>query len=59
MTEVTILLMQAGGLHKAKRQNIVQRKGTIKLLKDYLTIGNRSIDSYISPIRHCVVLFDF
>ena len=31
----------------------------IKLLKDELTIGNRSVDSYITIIRYCVVLFDF
>ena len=58
-TEVTILQLQAGGLHKAKRQKVIQREEKIKLLKDELTNGNRSIESYISAIRHCVVSFDF
>ena len=58
-TEVTILQLQAGGLHKAKRRKVIQREEKIKLLKDELTNGNRSIESYISAIRHCVVSFDF
>ena len=58
-TEVTILQLQAGGLHKAKRRKVIQREERIKLLKDELTNENRSIESYISAIRHCVVSFDF
>ena len=34
VTEVTILQLQAIGLHKAKRQKIIQREEKIKLLKD-------------------------
>ena len=37
-TEVIILQLQTRGLYKAKRQKIVQREETIKLLKDELTI---------------------
>ena len=58
-TEVTILQLQVGGLHKVKRQKVIQREEKIKLLKDELTNRNRSIESYISAIRHCVLSFDF
>ena len=54
-TKVTILQLQAGGLHKAKRQKVIQREEKIKLLKDELTNGNRNIESYISAIRHCFI----
>ena len=50
-TEVTILQLQAGGLHKAKRQKIVQREEKTKLLKDELNNnGNRSVNLYISAL---------
>ena len=54
-----ILQLQAGGLHKAKKQKIVQIEDKINLLKDELTNGNRIIASYISTIRHCAVSFNF
>ena len=57
-TEVTIVQLQTGELHKAKRQKIVKREEKIKLLKDELTNGNRTINLYISAIRHyCVIWF--
>ena len=46
-TEVTILQLHAGGLHKAKRRKVIQREEKIKLLKDELTNRNRTIESYI------------
>ena len=54
-TEATILQLQAGGLHKAKRRKVIQREVKIKLLKDELTNWNRNIESYISAIRHCLI----
>ena len=49
--------VQSLGVNKANRQKIVQRDDKMKLLKDEPTSGNRSIDLYISGIRHCVVSF--
>ena len=50
---------EAGGVRKAKRRKVVQREEKIKSLQHELTAGERTIDSYISAIRHCVVAFDF
>lgn len=58
-TEVTILQLQAGRLHKAKRRKTVQKEDKIRLLKDELTNGHRIVDSYISVTRHSVVSFVF
>ena len=58
-TEVTILQLQAGGLHKAKRRKVIQREEKIKLMKDELTNGNRSIESYISALFHLIFYNQF
>ena len=52
-TKVTIQQLEAGGVHKAKRRKVVQREEKIKSLQHELTAGERTIDSYISAIRHC------
>ena len=55
-TEVTIQQLEAGGVRKAKRRKVVQREEKIKSLQHELTTGERNIDSYISAIRHLLLL---
>ena len=38
---------------------MVQHEETIKRLTEELTNGSRSLDSFLSSIRHCVVSFDY
>ena len=54
-TEVTIQQLEAGGIRTAKRRKVVQWEEKIKSLQHELTAGERTIDSYISAVRHCVV----
>ena len=53
-TEVTIQQLEAGGIRKAKRRKVVQWEEKIKSIE--LTTGERNIDSYISAIRHLLLL---
>ena len=57
-TEVTIQQLEAGGVLKLRGGRVVQWEEKIKSLQHELTAGERTIDSYISAIRHCVVAFD-
>ena len=47
---ITTQQLEAGGVHKAKRRNVVQREEKIKALQHKLTTGEAS--TLISTVRH-------
>ena len=54
-TEVAIEQVAAGRRRRAKRRKVVQHEEQIKRLTDEFRDGDRSLDSLLSSMSHCVV----
>ena len=56
--EVGIDQLAGGGRRRAKRRKVVQHEEHIKRLTAEFTDGDRSLDSFLNGLSHCVVSFD-
>ena len=55
VTEVTIEKLSFGGQPKQKRRRVIQHEERISWLKEELAKGDRTLESYVAALQHCVV----